>query len=83
MALFLLIKSHYEKIELIKHGKKTLGVIYDFGRTKNSKYYIVNFTTPQNEIYRSNIHGNTENYKLGDTVRVFYSERIPEINRAY
>jgi hypothetical protein len=82
LILYILMIFKFEDSELKKYGKETVGFIYDFGSTKNSKYHKVFFMNTENKKYKSEILGNYESYKLGDTIRVIFSERIPEINRA-
>lgn len=82
VILYVFTISYFENFELKKYGKETVGFIYDYGSTKTSRYHKVYFINTENKKYKSEINGNYSLYNLGDTVRVIYSERIPEINRA-
>ena len=82
LILYISLIYYFEVSELKKYGRETVGFIYDYGITKNSRYHKVYFMNTENKKYKSEIYGNYSLYKLGDTIRVIYSERIPEINRA-
>ena len=79
---YLMTKDYIEENELKNHGIERSGIIQNYKYRKSGGYYVVNFKTMQNEDEESEINCKISDYKKGDTVSVFYSERIPAINRA-
>ena len=76
--------SILQTIELNNKGIETDGIIQNFVRSRRDKTkgtYSVIFTNKKNIKYQSTKSGRNGIYRIGDTVSVLYSERIPEINR--
>ena len=76
--------SILQTIELNNKGIETDGIIQNFVRSRRDKTmgtYSVTFTNKKNIKYQSTKSGRNGIYRIGDTVRIIYSERIPEINR--
>lgn len=81
VAIYLFSIDKFEDYELHKFGIRTYGIIKSRVRSKSSKYFSVSFQNKKGNQFESKTYDNS--YKLGDTISVLYSERIPEINREY
>lgn len=79
VAIYLFSIDKFEDYELDKFGIRTYGIIKSRVRSRSSKYFLVSFHNKRGNQFESKTYENS--YKLGDTVSVLYSERIPEINR--
>lgn len=82
IGFYFYLRINFESAELKNHGVKTVGIVQSSYYRKGSINFIIDFKTFKNKNYETEIVGEHDDYKKGDTIKVIYSERIPAINRA-